>query len=412
MNLKKLQETYPELIIYMKERGYNQHYIKRLEQQIKAIISNASMYGWASYSDAYRYYVSKSDSKQGLRYRLTFLGIIERFAMRGEFPDGRTRQKIKERGYYQHLSPAFKNIIDTYRKFEECRGVKKARTIYGEASNAASFLHELQCAGINTSEEITQKSVIAVFLNEDGILRRSCSYKKIISAVFKANVPTNPELFNRVIAYLPDLRENRKNIQYLTDEELVEVKRVLSEPEIGLSLRDKAIGTLALRYGLRCCDIAALKLNEVDLDNDIINICQQKTNVPLELPLTTSAGNAIYDYAILERPESDCEFIFLTENRPYGRLKGGSVGNIAARIMKEAGIRQNICDRKGFHIFRHRMATDLLGKGVAPPIISKIAGHTSPDSLEAYLISDFIHLKECALSIEQYPVRKEVFANA
>jgi integrase len=169
---------------------------------------------------------------------------------------------------------------------------------------------------------------------------------------------------------------------------------------------------LALRYGLRCCDIAALKLNEDDLDNDIINIRQQKTNVPRELPLTASAGHAIYDYATLERPESDSEFIFLTENRPYGRLKDGSVGNIAARIMKEAGIRQNACDRKGFHIFRHRMATDLLGKGVAQPIISKIAGHASPDSLEAYLSSDFIHLKECALSIEQYPVRKEVFANA
>jgi len=251
-----------------------------------------------------------------------------------------------------------------------------------------------------------------VFLNEDGSLRRSCSYKKVITAVIKANVPTNPELFNRLIAYLPDLRETRKNIQYLTDEEVIEVKRVLAELNSGLSLRDKAIGTLALYYGLRCCDIAGLKLNEVDLISDKISIRQQKTAEPLELPLVTSAGNAIYDYVTAERRESECDYIFLSEHRPYGRLTNGSIGNIAARIMEEARIRQNAGDRKGFHIFRHKLATGLLSNGVSQPIISKIAGHTSPDSLETYLSSDFVHLKECALGIEQFPVRKEAFANA
>ena len=128
--------------------------------------------------------------------------------------------------------------------------------------------------------------------------------------------------------------------------------------------------------------------------------------------LTTSVGNALYDYVTAERPESDCPFVFLSENRPFGRLAEGSIGNIAARIMKAAGIRQNVGDRKGFHIFRHRLATDLLGNGVSQPIISKITGHTSPDSLESYLSSDFVHLKECALSIEQFPIRREVFTNA
>lgn len=251
-----------------------------------------------------------------------------------------------------------------------------------------------------------------MFLNDDGTLRRSCSYKKRLAAVFKANVQENPEVFSRIIAYLPDLRETRKNIQYLTDEEVATVKRVLTTRNSGLSRRDVAIGTLALCYGLRRCDIAGLKLSDVDLDGDKISICQQKTSVPLELPLTTSVGNAIYDYVTIERLESDCEFVFLSEHRPYWRLAEGSVGNIAARIMDAAGIRQNSGDRKGFHIFRHRLATDLLSNGVAQPIISKITGHTSPDSLEAYLSADFGHLKECSISIEQFPVRKEVFANA
>jgi integrase len=408
MNIQKLQQAYPELIAFMEEQEYNHFYIERLEQQIRAIIANAGSTGWTSYSDVYQWYARRSDSKQGLRYRLTFLGIIERFALRGEYPDGRTRQKVKIRGRYRYLSPEFQSIMDTYRLYEEQRGAKKVRTIYGEFSNGASFLNELQCAGINSPEGITQKSIIDVFLNRDGTLRRSCSYKKIIAAVFRANAQTNPELFNRLIAYLPELRETRKNIQYLTDEEVAKIKLVLADPNSGLSLRDKAIGTLALICGLRCCDIAKLKVDEVDFDVDEISVCQQKT----VLPITASAGNAIYDYAELERPKNGSEYVFLSANRPYGRLAEGSVGNIAARIMAVAGIRQNEGDRKGFHIFRHFMATALLGNGVPQPIISKIAGHTSPDSLEAYLSADFVHLKECALSIERFPLRREVFANA
>jgi integrase len=412
MNIQNLRETYPALIAHMEECEYNRNYIERLEQQINTILSNTETYGCTSYSDIYRYYESITDSKESLRYRLTLLGVIERFDLRGEFPDGRTRQKVKIRGKYQYLSPEFKSVIDAYHEAEARRKVKKDQTIYGETSNAASFLYELQCFGISTTAEISQTAVITVFLNDDGTLRRSCSYKKILAAVFKANVPKNPELFNRLIAYLPELRETRKNIQYLTAEESTAVKFALIEPNSVLSLRDKAIGTMALCYGLRCCDIAGLKLNEVDLDRDKISIRQQKTNVPLELPLTTTVGNAIYKYVTAERPESNCEFVFLSANRPYGRLTEGSVGNIAARIMKSAEIRQNIGDRKGFHIFRHRLAAELLGNGVAQPIISKIAGHTSPDSLEAYLSADFVHLKECAVSIEQFPVRKEVFGNA
>jgi len=412
MNIQNLQNTHHTLIAYMEEHGYNREYVTRLKFEIDRILSNAVNSGWTSYADIYRGYAEAKKSKQFLRNKLTFLGIIERFDLRGELPDGRRRQKVNERGKYQFLSQEFKSIIDNYRVAEIQRGAKKASTMYGEASNTASFLYELQYAGISTVAGITQKSVISVFLNDDGKPRRSCSYKKILAAVFKANIPENPEVFNRLIAYLPDLRETRKNIQYLSDEEVAKVKRILDESNSGLSRRDVAIGRLALCYGLRCCDIAGLKISDVNLDGDNINIRQQKTTVPLELPLTTSVGNAIYDYAQQERIKSDCEFVFLSKNRPYGRLADGSVGNIAAKIMNAAGIRQNDGDRKGFHIFRHRLATDLLGNGVAQPVISKITGHASPDSLETYLSADFVHLKECSISIEQFPVRKEVFADA
>ena len=51
----------------------------------------------------------------------------------------------------------------------------------------------------------------------------------------------------------------------------------------------------------------------------------------------------------------------------------------------------------------------MLENGVQQPVISKTLGHSSPQSLEAYLSADFVHLKECALGIETFPVAKGVF---
>jgi site-specific recombinase XerD len=199
--------------------------------------------------------------------------------------------------------------------------------------------------------------------------------------------------------------------QYLTSEEIQKLKESLTNGENTLTLCDKAIGMLALYTGLRGCDIAGMTLDSIDWDRDLIYIRQQKTELPLELPLTAVVGNAIYDYLTSERPHTENKYLFVSQHKPYDRLKNRSIGNMAVRIMKATGIRQSKGDRKGFHIFRHHLATALLRNGVPQPVISRTLGHTSPDSLEAYLSADFPHLKECSITIEHFPVPEEVFSH-
>lgn len=81
-----------------------------------------------------------------------------------------------------------------------------------------------------------------------------------------------------------------------------------------------------------------------------------------------------------------------------------------AKACRLAGIRQEPGDRKGTHIFRHNLASAMLENGVPQPVITQTLGHTAPDSLEPYLRADFVHLKECALSIEAFPLAEEVFS--
>jgi len=410
MNVQNLRDNYPKLISYMETSGYSKTYVDRFKREIKKILVATDLNKWSCYRDIYLKYTKKSNSPGYLREKRTIIGAIEQFDAHGRYPDGRRRHKLFERGAYPLLSPEFKSIIDHYCEVEKKRD-KKDSTIYTESHNASTFFLSLQQKGMNCLDKITEEAVLLVFMSPDETLLRSCSYKKNIAAVLKACIPYHPKTCPRILAFLPALRETRKNIQYLKSEEIKKVKDTLAGDENPLTLRDKAIGMLALYTGLRGCDIAGLTLDSIDWDRDLIHITQQKTSVPLELPLTAVVGNAIYDYLTSERPHTESRYLFVLQNKPYKRLRSRSIGNVAVLIFKAAGIRQSKGDRKGFHIFRHHLATALLSNGVPQPVISRTLGHSSPDSLEPYLSADFAHLKECSISIERFSVPEEVLSH-
>ena len=164
-----------------------------------------------------------------------------------------------------------------------------------------------------------------------------------------------------------------------------------------------------------CCqtyrgvDIINLKLQSIDWNSDVIRLIQSKTKKELELPLLPSVGNALYDYITIERPKCSFDAVFISEVVPYEPLKVQTIRWIVRKVFGLANIRMNKGDRIGTHLFRHHLTVKLLEKDTALPVISNILGHTSPKSVDPYLHTDFHHLKECALSIESYPVRKGVF---
>ena len=408
MNVQNLRDNYPKLISYMETNGYSKTYVDRFKRELKKIILTVNSKQWSCYTDVYLEYTKTSSSPDYLRNKRTIIGAIEQFDVHGRYPDGRRRHKLFKIGAYALLSEEFKSIIDYYCEAEKKRG-KKDSTIYTESHNASTFFLSLQQKEIDSLDKITEKAVLSIFMSPDETLLRSCSYKKNIAAVLKACIPYRRQTCPCILAFLPALRETRKNIQYLTPEEIQKVKGMLADSENPLTLRDKAIGILALYTGLRGCDILGLTLDSIDWDRDLIHITQQKTDLPLELPLTAVVGNAIYDYLTSERPLAESRYIFVLQNKPYDKLKSRSIGNVAVRIMKAAGIRQFKGDRKGFHIFRHHLAIALLENEVPQPVISRTLGHSSPNSLEPYLSADFLHLKECSISIECFPVPGEVF---
>jgi integrase len=67
-------------------------------------------------------------------------------------------------------------------------------------------------------------------------------------------------------------------------------------------MRDYAMFLLVVTYGLRGCDIASLKLSDIDWRTDKIHINQSKTGRPLSLPLTPEVAEALLIYLREGRP--------------------------------------------------------------------------------------------------------------
>jgi len=407
MDTTNLRENHQQLISHMKNAAYAKSYVDIFIREIKNILHLADSGKVKSYEDVYREHERAGASVSALRNKKSILGAIERFDLYGQYPDG-TIKNLHKAAYYS-LCAEYKAIVDYYIQAKTKSGGRKS-TIQVQARNASVLFFEFQKLGVESLADVTEDDVFKVFFAPDGRLLRRYTCKSQMVAVLKTCMSAHP-ICKKILAFLPVLRNKRKNIQYLTPEEIVKIKQVLSGEKPGLTLRDKAIGILALYMGLRGCDIAGLTMSAINWDSDILTIKQQKTGVPLALPLSATIGNAIYDYIEIERPKTDCEYIFISQRRPFGRIQGGgTTSSISARIMKIAGIRQEIGGKRGLHLFRHHLVTQLLGNGIPRPVISSIAGHASPASLDAYLCADFPHLKECSISIERFPIDRGVFA--
>ena len=407
MDLQNLREHHEELLSFMENNGYSSTYIQRFRDEINRILADADSSRWQSYRDVYLEYLKVPYSKDYLRNKRTIIGALEQFDLFGRLPDGRHRHTLFERGSYHLLEPEFQELIDFYRMYEKQRG-KKESTIRGESLNTASFLYQMQGQGAQCLDEVTEDAVLSFFVSEDGSPRKGCSYKKNISAVFKAGLNWKEPQCQRILSFLPLLRETRKNIQCLTQDEIRLLRAAVESS--GFSARNKAVILLLLFTGLRGCDIAGLTFSSIDWEKERILVEQQKTSMPVEIPLSAVVGNAIYDYLEQERPDTGSLSLFLTETHPFSPISAQGIANIVSKACRLAGIRQCPGDRKGTHIFRHNLASSMLENGVPQPVITQTLGHTAPDSLEPYLRADFVHLKECALSIEDFPLAEEVFS--
>ncbi len=407
MDLLQSTKTYDELLTLMEACGYSTLHIKRVKREIKWLAANQDDYDISSYEEACRIRSSLTESEAMREQYRTVYGLLKRYCVYGNLSVP-AREPLFRRDTYTRLTPYFKTLLDTYEESSRNRGLKSG-TYRSAISACSGLLLFFQENGHETLRKVSEKEVLAYFTAGNGREALSGSTRSNIASVFRADIGIYTEDARRILLYLPALHRNRKTIQYLTEEEICSVRDALSREDSPLSMRDRAIGMLLYFTGMRSSDVSSLCFSDIDWENDEIRMTQRKTGNGLLLPLTASVGNAIYDYISTERPESGYSQVFLCEQAPYRPISPGTVGNAAGRIYDAASIRQEPHDRRGSHVFRHNLAASFAGSGIPRPVISATLGHSDPDSLDHYLFADIRHLRECSLSIEDFPVRKGVF---
>lgn len=181
-----------------------------------------------------------------------------------------------------------------------------------------------------------------------------------------------------------------------------EIEKIILDdfPSFPSNLRNKAIYLLALRCGLRRVDIINLKFSNIDWTNNLINIIQIKTDIPLIIPMDNETSNAIIDYILNERKECDIDYIFVTSQAPFRKLKGFSL-EFSKRLYNVS--EDKLPQEFGTHILRRTFASNLLNTGASLAVISSALGQVDKDRVNKYLSTDDMNMKICALEIDEIP---------
>jgi integrase/recombinase XerD len=161
-------------------------------------------------------------------------------------------------------------------------------------------------------------------------------------------------------------------------------------------LRDYAMLSLIAAYGLRGCDVAGLKLNDIDWRAGEVRIIQSKTRQPIVLPLTDPAGEAVLAYLQGGRPRSAYRQIFLKAHAPIAPLQGAHVSDAFRFRLKHSGLDIRA---RGVYCLRHSHAMHLLRQGVPLKTIGDLLGHRRSQSTGVYLRLDIDDLRDVTLPL-------------
>jgi integrase len=145
--------------------------------------------------------------------------------------------------------------------------------------------------------------------------------------------------------------------------------------------RNYAILLLLARLGLRAGELVTLRLEDIDWDNGDLLIRSKKGPGLARMPLPTEVGKALAQYLKEARPKSSCRNVFIRTVAPYGPISASTtISGIVRKAIQKAEVR---APRMGAHVFRHSLATIMLGRGASLDQIGQVL-HRDPDSTAIY----------------------------
>jgi site-specific recombinase XerD len=144
---------------------------------------------------------------------------------------------------------------------------------------------------------------------------------------------------------------------------------------------------------LRSAEVAALRLEDLNWEREIIVVARPKQRRAQEYPLVHSVGEAIVRYLQQVRPRCASREIFLTLKAPFRPLSAGALYHLVSSRLSELSIQSQ---RRGPHSLRHACAGHLVAEGLSLKEIGDHLGHRSAYATRIYAKVDLAGLREVA----------------
>lgn len=174
-----------------------------------------------------------------------------------------------------------------------------------------------------------------------------------------------------------------------------EVRRMLEavDRRSALGKRDYAILLLLVTYGLRGCEVAGLKLDDIDWGRERLLVSERKAGHHTAYPLSSVTGEAIVEYLKCARPDTPDRHLFFNVMAPRAPMTSNGVSLCATRYLYKAGIKVG---RPGSHTLRHTCVQRLVDAEFSFKTIGDYVGHASPSSTQIYTKVSVEALREVA----------------
>ena len=155
-----------------------------------------------------------------------------------------------------------------------------------------------------------------------------------------------------------------------------------TENRAPLALRDRAMLELFYAAGLRCSELAGLRVLDVLFEEGLVR-CAGKGGKHRVVPVGSAALDAIADYLDNARPAlvkgaASLPWLFASQKR--GRMGREAVYRRVLHYAREAGLDGKLSP----HTLRHSFATHLLAHGADIRAIQEMLGHASIETTQMY----------------------------
>lgn len=188
-----------------------------------------------------------------------------------------------------------------------------------------------------------------------------------------------------------------------------EINKVLESIGIDslVGLRDRTIFELMYSSGLRCVEVANLKVEDIDIERRYLVIRGSKFGKDRVVPVSKVAVKFLKQYlGAVSRKRGEYVFVNmgLRKRERWKKLAASSISGRFREVLKRAGeLREGI----SAHSIRHACATHLLEHGADVRYVQELLGHESIETTVQYTHALYENLKRVYKSY--HPRENEYF---